>query len=398
AVAVILAAIPLRYSAQIVAAVAPPHTSYLRHLLGEWVIALAVFTVPTILMGALFSHIVGALTENATGYAYGLNTLGATAAPFVFGLLAIPKMHYTGAYYLVAYAYLALLAFHLITSRGRLLWIPIAIFLIVGLDFSAPTSLSLVTPPPGWKLLDRKEGLFGAVLVIERAGLSKAEGKLQRRLQVGQRFRMGGLRAFAEHRMGHMPLLMAQHRQRSLFLGVGTGATLGATRAYPISRVDAVELVPEILTALPYFSAINANISRDPSVHFHAGDARRFVASAKQRWNLIVADLFHPARDGAANLFSLEHFRILREKLEPGGIFVQWIPLYQFATVDLRLVIRTFLAAFPEADSFLGIYNAKTPILAIVGYRPGSGSKKAFHIGLARLTREISHAGRDRYV
>ncbi|PID38751.1 MAG: hypothetical protein CSA24_00295 [Deltaproteobacteria bacterium] len=397
AVAVVLAAIPLRYSPEILASVAPPSSGYLRQLFGELVIAFTVFGVPTLLMGALFSHIVGALSDRAAGYAYGLNTLGATLAPFVFGLLAVPKMQYTGAYYLAAYGYLALFAVFVIFGRRRLVLLPIAIIAVVALDFAAPASLSLVHPPAGWRLLDRQEGLFGAVLVIEREGAGAA-GKLHRRLQLGRRFRMGGQRAFGERRMGHMPLLLSQSRKNVLFLGVGTGATLGATRSYPIERVDAVELVPEIIGALKYFSAINAGIHKDPGVHLHAGDARRFVARAPRQWNLIVADLFHPARDGAAALFSLEHFQTIERKLAPKGVFVQWIPLYQFAPDDLKLVVRTFLAAFEQAHSFIGLYNAQNPIMALVGYRPGPGAARELRIDLEQLRRELKRGGRARYV
>lgn len=394
ALSVVLAAIPLRFSPELLAAAAPVGTSYGRQLIGELLVALAVFGVPTLLMGALFSHLVGALSDRATGYAYGLNTLGATLAPFVFGLLAVPKLGYTGAYYVVAYCYLALFCLHTVITRAPRILLPLAILLVVGLDFAAPTSLSLITPPPGWRLVQRDEGLFGAVLVVER----RTPAGLERRLQLGRHLEVKGRKErHGERRMGHIPMLLAPRYERVLFLGVGTGSTLAAVRAYRTRHVDAVELVPEILRALPYFAAQNASIQRATGISFHAGDARRFVIDNREPWDTIVADLFHPARDGAASLYSLEHFRALRSKLRPDGIFVQWLPLYQFSPDDLKLVVRTFLAAFDDVHSFLGSYDAGHPILALVGHqrKPGGGGLK---VDVARLRDLLERSGRQRYV
>jgi spermidine synthase len=102
-------------------------------------------------------------------------------------------------------------------------------------------------------------------------------------------------------------------------------------------------------------------------VRIHAADARRWLAASRERYDVVVADLFHPARDGAGALYAREHFEAAREHLAPGGLFAQWLPLYQFHPEDLQTVVRTFLAVFPEADSFLGIYNAETPALVLLG-------------------------------
>ena len=46
---------------------------------------------------------------------------------------------------------------------------------------------------------------------------------------------------------------------------------------------------------------------------------------------------------------ALEHFTAIRERLAANGTFVQWLPLYQLRTDDLRTVMRTFLEVFPHA-------------------------------------------------
>jgi spermidine synthase len=82
----------------------------------------------------------------------------------------------------------------------------------------------------------------------------------------------------------------------------------------------------------------------------------------------VVADLYHPSRDGTASLYTVEHFTAIRERLTANGTFVQWLPLYQLRTDDLRTVMRTFLEVFPNAHAFLGNYSGNAR-LALVGRR-----------------------------
>jgi spermidine synthase len=409
AASVIVGAWFLQAAPAIHEALAGKDASYGAQLVAELGVAAAVFFIPTALMGALFSHLIGAVTERHTGYAYALNTLGSALAPFVFGLVALPKLGFTNALYAVAYGYLAVfVGYAVLTLRsnnalhtGRsgdlsLRVIAVAVIALVAAEALAPKALSLAAPPKGWHVKWRREGLFGTVLVAEKTGVSPAKATLSRRLQLGGRFRMGGQRAFGERRMGHIPLLLSAKHDRLLFLGVGTGATLSATRSYPANHVDAVELIPEVLAALPHFSAINDSIHRARNVHFHVADARRFVAAKRDRYDVIVADLFHPARDGAGSLYSLEQFKAARRALVEGGLFVQWIPLYQVDPKNLATIIKTFVTAFDDAHAFLGLYSAHNPILALVGHQ--SGPNKPLRINLQRIESSLRTTGAKRYV
>src|SRR5690606_18945868 len=108
-------------------------------------------------------------------------------------------------------------------------------------------------------------------------------------------------------------------------------------------------------------------VADDRRVRLHAADARRFVAASDQRYDVIVADLFHPGRDGAGNLYAREHFEHVREHLAPGGLFAQWLPIYQLDDETLRVVLRTFAAVFDEAHVLLGIYSVEQPAIVLVG-------------------------------
>jgi spermidine synthase len=173
--------------------------------------------------------------------------------------------------------------------------------------------------------------------------------------------------AFGERRMGHLPLLLHPDPQDVLILGVGTGATAGAVTSFDLRHVDAIELVPAVLDQLHYFDAINGMLREAPNVDLHAADARRWVSASDATYDVVIADLFHPARDGAGSLYAREHFDNVRAHLRPGGTFTQWLPLYQLDDATLRLIVRTFVDVFDESYAWLGIYNVQTPAVALVG-------------------------------
>jgi spermidine synthase len=372
-VSVFFAAFCLRASPWLLERLAPDDSGFIPRFTAELGLAALVLLVPTLLMGALASHLLAQVAARGVGRAYGFNTLGATLSPFLFGLAAIPALGYAGALYLAAWTYLAIFGVAVLAgseTQRRPTWIWAAPALAVMLTLAGPRSLALVKIQPGWTEVASRETVMGLVRVTEKPETG------DRLLQVNKHFRMGGGAAFGERRMGHIPLLLAPQARSALFLGVATGGTLGAVRDFPLARVDAVEIVPAMLDMLPLFNRINQGVLDDPRVRFHAADARRFVAASPDRYDVIVADLFHPARDGAGSLYSREHFAAVREHLSPGGLFAQWIPLYQFDAHNLKTVVRTFLAVFPEVHSFLGIYNAETPALVLVGRvprHPGDG-------------------------
>jgi spermidine synthase len=131
----------------------------------------------------------------------------------------------------------------------------------------------------------------------------------------------------------------------------------------PGTTVRGVELSPEVAELLPWFTL--------PSPPVTISDARRYVAADTHQYDVIVADLFHPALDGSGSLYTTDHFVAVRRRLAPGGLFCQWLPLYQLDLPSLRAIIRGFLDVYPDGSAWLNHYSVRTPMLALVGRRDG---------------------------
>jgi spermidine synthase len=332
-------------------------------LAAEAVLAAVAFGPPTLLMGALFSHLATQARAAGIGFglALGVNTLGAAAAPPVFGLLLLPALGAKAALLGVAAGYL-LLAWPLGRARGLVLPAGIGVATLV-LALVAPP-LAFVSVPEGGRVLSYSEGAMAAVSVVE-----EADGT--RRLRINNRQQEGSNAAWsADARQALLPLLLHPAPHKALFLGLGTGTTAGAATLDPALQVEAVELLPEVIAATAWFAAPEQAATE--RLHTVAADARRFVRASTARYDLIVSDNFHPARSGSAALYTVEHFRAVRERLAAGGLFCQWLPLHQLDLPTLRSIVRAFATAFPDGGALLATLSLETPVLGLVGHADAS--------------------------
>ncbi len=345
---------------------ADPEGGFLTNIIGEMILAMIVFFIPTIIMGAIFIMLISANGSKKVGKGYGLNILGSTISPFIFGLILIPLIGSYKSIGLIGILYTIII----IIGKFKINWnvnlktlVPIFLIGFIGLMSFRP---SLINIPDGWKIIEYKEGLMGATVVSELPGEKGPFGLPMKVLQVNNRFRMGGGVGFLERRMGGLPLLLQKDIDKALYLGLGTGTTLGMASHSEIGSIDAVEIVPEVKSVLHHFQDHHQGIFSKPNVTYHTSDARRFIRASKEKYDLIVGDLFHPARDGAGLLFTLNHFAYFSDHLTENGLVVQWLPIYQFDEENLKTVIRSFLQVFPRAHAFIGGYNADLPALALV--------------------------------
>lgn len=326
-------------------------------LAAEGVIALVAFLLPTLVMGALFSHLCTCARTAGISFArtLGVNTLGAALAPLLFGVVLVPLLGTKTTLLLIAAGYLALSL-----RRARLAppqWATAIV--ILGLAIWAP-ALTIVDIPAGGRLVSHVEGAMATVSVVE-----DADGVA--RLHINNRQQEGSSASLvADARQALLPLLLHPSPARALFLGLGTGVTASAAAEDPQLQVDAVELLPEVIDAAALFTRSIGDSKPNPRFRVTVGDARRFVRATQNRYDLIVSDNFHPARSGSGSLYTVEHFEAVRDRLGPGGLFCQWLALHQLDLDTLRSIVRSFMTVYPGGWAMLATNSLETPVLGLV--------------------------------
>jgi spermidine synthase len=155
------------------------------------------------------------------------------------------------------------------------------------------------------------------------------------------------------HRMlGHLPMLLHPNPREVLVIGLGGGATPGATIRYEGVRTTVVELAPGVIRGAAQFRDVNYAVVENPNVRIIVDDGRNFLLvgrGGKEKFDVITADAIWPTHAGATNLYSLEYYQLARQSLAPGGIMVQWINR-ALPEDERRLLLRTFARAFPHVS------------------------------------------------
>ncbi len=149
--------------------------------------------------------------------------------------------------------------------------------------------------------------------------------------------------------LGHMSALMHPNPKTVLVVGFGAGVTAGSFVLHPsVERIVICEIEPLIPGVVSrYFSTENHDVLRDPRVEVIYDDARHYILTTGEKFDVITSDPIHPWVKGAASLYTKEYFELVKAHLNPGGVITQWVPLYE-STVDVvKSEIATFFDVFP---------------------------------------------------
>jgi len=134
-----------------------------------------------------------------------------------------------------------------------------------------------------------------------------------------------------------------------LIVGCGAGVTAGCFVDHQsVERIVICEIEPKVAAASRQWLGIaNRNVLRDPRTELVIDDARHFLATTHEKFDVITSDPIHPWVRGAAALYTSEYYDLVRAHLEPGGVVSQWVPLYETDTPAVKSQLGTFLRAFP---------------------------------------------------
>jgi spermidine synthase len=150
--------------------------------------------------------------------------------------------------------------------------------------------------------------------------------------------------------LGHMPALLHANPRSVLVVGFGAGVTAGSFVLHPeVRRIVICEMEPMIPpVATRFFGRENNNVLNDPRVEMVYDDARHYVLTTREKFDVITSDPIHPWVKGSATLYSKEYFELVKQHLNPGGIVTQWVPLYETDLSTVKSELATFFDVFPN--------------------------------------------------
>jgi spermidine synthase len=296
------------------------------------------------------------------GGIYAANTVGAIAGSLLFSLLIISSGTESAQRWLMAIAagaallmlsskspadnrplpaarrFGASIAVVLVAILAGAMVVPVPPALIAyGRQIASPTSQDA-------NYLYVGEGLNSSVAVSEFEGGVRnfhVSGKVEASSEVHD-MRLQRL-------LGHMSALMHPTPKSVLIVGFGAGVTAGSFVLHPsVERIVICEIEPLIPGRVSeYFSTENHNVLQDSRVQVIYDDARHYILTTREKFDVITSDPIHPWVKGAASLYTKEYFEQVRAHLNPGGVITQWVPLYESTAEVVKSEIATFFDVFP---------------------------------------------------
>ena len=343
-----------------------PHWPLVDHLMvDQWrlggrafaltiLVTILVVAPPSFLIGMTFPLVQRAVQRDLAtvgarvGWVQVANILGNAAGSIVTGLVTLHLLGTIGTLRLLAVLSLLLLLAWAWQMRARAGWPALAA--------GAACLAVLALLPENAALWRRLHGVApGAAHAWgeDRSGIAlwRADNLRRNEREPGPLFIMGHSQAAIPFSASHMLLgaagpLLHPSPDRVMAVGVGSGGSPWGATVPAVREYRAVELVAPVLEVLAEVAhqqpdGAVAALLADPRVRIEAGDGRRALArSAPGSWDVIQADAIYPQTSHSGLLYSREYLELVRSRLAPGGMAVQWAPSWS--------VVRTFAAVFPH--------------------------------------------------
>lgn len=316
----------------------------------------------SILWGASFPIALACAAENnpdadsgrIVGEIYGANTIGAIIGAVFFSLAFIPTLNLHHSQQLLMLIALAgafvLTGFSFKTIRPQLL---LAFGLVLLFAFALPATpwkligfgRRLPTTEGNWNLLYTADGMNSSIAYSQwehDTTYFHVSGKVEASTEPQD--------MSLQRMLGHLPAILHANPKSVLIVGCGAGVTAGSFVVHPsVEHITICEIEPNIPPATSkYFGEVNHHVITDPRTKVVYDDARHYVLTTDQKFDIITSDPIHPWVKGMASLYTTEYFELCKRHLNPGGIVTQWVPLYESSFETVQSELATFFEAFPH--------------------------------------------------
>lgn len=352
------------------------YSSFAEALFSQGVLV-ALVTLPiTVIFGIWYPLVVLNFSEQtmAPTWLYGANALGAALGAIVTAFLLLPLLGTVGS---IAFALSLAVFASFAWGHRKSLSVAVLLSLIGAVFFHNLPELKTLQP----SLYANSQDKFSAEDAINITHVVEKES--------GERLLLADLQRMdasdeptaveAQKNQARLPLMLHPEPKSILFLGLGTGITAAGSLPYPDLRRVSVEISEGAIAAADkWFAAANASVLSSTTIV--KDDVRRYLQHTNESFDVIAGDLFHPDLVGRSSLLSRQQFERVSRRLNPNGVYVQWLALNQFDERSLDVVLRTFASVFPNAYIFVDGFR-----LALVAINTRQISSEALLANIRRL-------------
>jgi spermidine synthase len=311
--------------------------------------------------------------EGAIGRVYAANTLGAIIGVLLTMHVLMPFLGVRISLWLAALGDMALGVVLMLNADiviRRRVFAATAISLVLGacaLLFTRVDPLVLASSvyrsgaarlPAGTQMLSYEDGKTASVAFYQGPGKDQIRAvSTNGKVDASMSLAVGAEPSADEYTMtllGALPLAFTNRPKKVAVIGFGSGMTVNTILASArVDRVDVVEIEPAMVKASRGFGARVARTYSDPRVHIVIDDAKAFLAGTSRKYDVIVSEPSNPWVNGVAALFSDEFYEFVPQHLADGGVYVQWLQLYEITPELVGSVLKAMLPHFSDVRAYL---------------------------------------------
>ncbi len=175
----------------------------------------------------------------------------------------------------------------------------------------------------------------------------------------------------------YWPVAVHPAPRSALLIGYGVGVTAKAlSDTAALETIDVVDTSRDILemNRLVYPDPADYPLN-DSRVKVHIEDGRYFLQTTDRHFDIITGEPPPPNLAGVVSLYTVEHFALVRERLNEGGIATYWLPVHNLSEQDTEVISRAFCSVFDDCTLWTGAGLD----WMLVGTRNASGPVSAEH-------------------
>ena len=310
--------------------------------------------------------------ERSIGRVYAWNTLGSIVGVFAAIHLLIPSLGLKLALCIAALVDMAvglvLLRMHAGNQREMIRFgvgaalVAVALIVAVRIPFDPMTVASGVFRHGRASLQDGSEVVFyrdgkttsvAAVLSPQGTLQIATNGKTDAAIQM-QSEQPATLDEPTMVLAAALPLGMHSTPKNIGVIGFGSGLTTHALLADPrVRRVDTIEIEPAMVAGARAFGPRVERAYTDPRSHIIIDDAKSYFSGQRSKYDIIISEPSNPWISGVGALFSKEFYEFVPRHLNEGGLFVQWVQLYEIDDALVSSILRGLTPAFSDYSAWL---------------------------------------------
>jgi predicted membrane-bound spermidine synthase len=375
---------------QVFGALAPTQGGYALFSIASHGISMAVMVPVTFCAGMTLPLLTELLLragrgERAIGQVYAANTLGSIAGILVAVHILMPWVGVHGVMVLGGAADMALGVVLLGAGSVGVWRVAVAAAAALGATgaaaaWGAPAPERMASGvfrggatilPEGNRVIRHSDGKTATVtLTRTKAGIVAlaTNGKVDASINMSGKGTPAG-DEYTQALAGAIPLLMQTHATKAAVIGMGSGMTTHVLLAAPgLARVDTIEIEAGMAAAAREgFYPLVQRTFDDPRSRVVIDDAKSFLASTGNRYDIIVSEPSNPWVSGVASLFTREFYALAARHLNEGGLLVQWLQGYETNLAIFSSVVRALRETFPA----YAIYSTNDVDFIIVARRAG---------------------------